>query len=87
MKSNTASTAFTDQSGASTSGQNNTYTGNFSTTQCVVFHKSAVGTVKLKDLKMESEYDIRRQGTLMVGKLAYGHGILRPESAVEIKTS
>ena len=87
VKSNTATTAFTDQSGASTSGQNNTYTGNFSTTQCVVFHKSAVGTVKLKDLKMESEYDIRRQGTLMVGKLAYGHGILRPESAVEIKTS
>jgi len=36
---------------------------------------------------MESEYDIRRQGTLMVGKLAYGHGILRPEAAVEIKTA
>ena len=31
--------------------------------------------------------DIRRQGTLMVGKLAYGHGILRPESAVEIITA
>ena len=87
VKSNTATTAFTNRSGDSTTGQNNTYVGNFSTTQAVVFHKSAVGTVKLKDLKMESEYDIRRQGTLMVGKLAYGHGILRPESAVEIKTS
>ena len=68
-------------------GTNNTYVGNFATTVASVFHKSAVGTVKLKDLKMESEYDIRRQGTLMVGKLAYGHGILRPEAAVEIKTA
>jgi len=31
--------------------------------------------------------DIRRQGTLMVGKLALGHGILRPESACKIVTS
>ena len=53
----------------------------------LVFHKSAIGTVKLMDLGMESEYDIRRQGTLMVGKLALGHGILRPESACSIKTS
>jgi len=36
---------------------------------------------------MESEYDIRRQGTLMVAKMALGHGILRPEAAVEIQTA
>ena len=35
---------------------------------------------------MESEYDIRRQGSLMVAKMALGHGILRPESAISIKT-
>lgn len=63
------------------------YRGNFSTTVGVVCHKSAVGTVKLIDLGMEMAYDIRRQGTLIVGKFAVGHGILRPESAVEIKTS
>jgi len=39
------------------------------------------------DLSMESEYDIRRQGTLMVGKMALGSGIVRPESACEIKTA
>ena len=39
------------------------------------------------DLAIESGYDIRRQGTLMVAKMAVGHGILRPESAVELKTS
>ena len=87
VKSNTANTSFTDLSGASTTGQNNTYNADFSTTVASIFHKSAVGTIKLKNLKMESEYDIRRQGTLMVGKLAYGHGILRPEAAVEIKTA
>ena len=30
--------------------------------------------------------DIRRQGSLMVAKMALGHNILRPESAISIKT-
>jgi hypothetical protein len=36
---------------------------------------------------MESEYDIRRQGTLMVAKYAVGHSPLRNKCAVEIVTS
>lgn len=87
VKLNTATTSFTDLSSASNTGQNNTYRGDFSTTIASVFHKSAIGTVKLLDLSLESEYDIRRQGTLMISKYAMGHGILRPESCVEIKTS
>jgi len=63
------------------------YQGDFSDTQFVVYHPSAVGTVKLMDLGMESEYDIRRQGTLVVAKYAVGHGILRPECAVEGKSA
>ncbi|OUU24431.1 MAG: hypothetical protein CBC04_08635, partial [Verrucomicrobia bacterium TMED44] len=55
VKSNSAVSAFTDLSSASTTGQNNTYRGNFSTTVAVCFHKSAVGTVKLLDLAMETE--------------------------------
>jgi hypothetical protein len=51
----------------------------------LIWHPSAVGTVKLMDLSMQSEYDIRRQGTLMVARYAVGHGILRPESAIELK--
>ena len=51
----------------------------------LVSHPSAVGTVKLMDLAVEKEYDIRRQGTLMVAKYAMGHGVLRPEAAVGIK--
>jgi hypothetical protein len=46
----------------------------------------AVGTVKLMDLAMEAEYQTRFQGTLMVARYAVGHGILRPECAVEIVT-
>ena len=51
----------------------------------LVSHSSAVGTVKLMDLAVEKEYDIRRQGTLMVAKYSMGHGVLRPEAAVGIK--
>ena len=87
VKSNTAVASFTDQSSASTSGTNNTYIGNFSTVQAVIFHKQAVGTVKLKDLVLETTYDPRRLGTLMTARMALGHGILRPECAVSIKTS
>ena len=85
VKANTAVSAFVNAS--QVTGTNNTYHGNFSTTVATVFHKSAIGTVKLMDLGMESEYDIRRQGNLMVAKMALGHGILRPESACEIKKS
>ena len=51
----------------------------------VVFHKSAAGMVKLKDITMESEYIIERQGTLMVAKLATGMGALRND-AVQLIT-
>ena len=68
-------------------GSDASLAGNFSTTVGLVWHKSCAGTVKLLDLSTEMEYDMRRQGTLMVAKYAMGHGILRPEAAIEIKTS
>ena len=85
VKSNTAVTAFADNSSA-VSGTNNTYNVDAQHVVATVFHKSAIGTVKLLDLGVESEFDIRRQGSLMVAKMALGHGILRPESATLIKT-
>lgn len=60
------------------------YRGNFSTTVAQVAQRGAVGTVKLLDLGLESEYLTMYQGTLVVAKQAVGHGILRPECAVEI---
>jgi len=50
-----------------------------------VFTKEAAATVKLKDLSVEAEYDIRRQGTLLVAKYAMGHSELRPSAAVQFK--
>lgn len=47
-----------------------------------VFTPEAVATVKLLDLGMESEYQINRQGTLMVAKYAMGHNVLRPASCI-----
>lgn len=59
---------------------------NASDTRALIMHPQAMGTVQLMDLASESEYDIRRQGTLMVSKMAVGHGVLRPECLYEIKT-
>ena len=47
-----------------------------------VMSKDAVATVKLMDLAVESEYQIDRQGTLVVSKYAMGHDVLRPAMAV-----
>lgn len=60
--------------------------GNFTKTVAAVAHTDAVGTVKLLDLAMESEREIRRQGWFFVAKYAVGHGILRPEAAIELAT-
>lgn len=74
---------------ASASGENNNYAGDFSTTAGLVFQKAAAGTVKLQDLAMQqsgADFELMYQGTLMVGKYAMGHGVLRPECAIELAT-
>ena len=66
-----------------TLGIPNKYRANYADTVFLVMGKGAVGTVKLLDLKVESEYDLRRLGTLVVARYAVGHGVLRPNLAVE----
>lgn len=68
----------------SESGQNNTYSGDFTGTRAFVFQKGGLGTVKLMDLAVESEYEIELQGTILVSKYAMGHRALRPESLAVI---
>ena len=64
----------------------NTFHGvNAATTAAVIFCPEAVGTVKLMDLAVESEYLIDYQSTLLVSKYAMGHSWLRPEACVEVK--
>jgi hypothetical protein len=60
------------------------YQGNFASTAGLVMTRGAVGTVKLLDLAVTSDWDARRLGTLVNAKYAIGHGILRPECAIEL---
>ena len=55
------------------------YMTDTSDVSALILQRSALATVKLMELASESEYDIRRQGTLMVSKMACGHGAVRPE--------
>jgi hypothetical protein len=71
--------------GSATQGGSTPQAVDLSNYEGLVSHPSAIGTVKLMDLATEMEYDIRRQGTLMVAKYAMGHGVLRPEAAIGIK--
>lgn len=66
-------------------GTGNKYVGDFTKTVGLFMHKSAIGTVQLMDLSTRSDYDPRRLGTQVLSKLAVGHGVLRPEAAVELK--
>ena len=52
--------------------------------RALVMTKDAVATVKLMDMSVESEYQINRQGTLIVSKYAMGHNVLRPACAVAL---
>lgn len=63
------------------------YQLNSTNTRGLVFHRSAVGTVKLMDLAMRADYMPRELGYFTTATMAVGHGILRGAAAVELKTS
>jgi len=65
-------------------GSRDSYVGDFSKTAGLIMHKSAIGTVQLMDLSTRMDYDPRRIGTQVMSKYAVGHGILRPEGAIEL---
>lgn len=60
------------------------YKADFAKVKGLIFTPDAAATVKLMDLGVESEYQIERQGTLIVAKYAMGHNILRPACAQAI---
>lgn len=71
-------------------GENNSYTGDFTKSVALIMNKQAVGTVKMFDLAVEMsghDYHVMYQSDLVVAKYAMGHGILRPDCAVEIATA
>jgi hypothetical protein len=52
-----------------------------------IFHKSAAATVTLLGLNVEREYDVRRQGDLLVASYAIGQSFLRTEACVSLEDS
>lgn len=62
-------------------GNNNQATTDYSLFAGVFGHEEAVATVKLKDISIESQYLVERQGSLYVAKMACGTAPLRQDAA------
>jgi len=91
LKSNNVPVDNVDMTAAAKAGDLSTLSGviDFADTNAkhpvaLCFHKSGLGTVKLKDLKVEADYQIQRQGSLVVASYAMGHEALRNEALVEL---
>jgi Major capsid protein len=69
---------------AITSSRTAAYRADYSKVRGLIFTKDAAATVQLMDLGVESEYQMSRQGTLMVAKYAVGHNILRPACSIAL---
>jgi len=63
------------------------YQGDNTKTVGVVWTEAAAAMLQLMGLKMESEWDARRQVTFMLAKMAIGAGPLRSKCAIELKTA
>ncbi|KQW36754.1 hypothetical protein ASC76_19145 [Rhizobacter sp. Root404] len=60
------------------------YRGDFSKTVALVMHKYCIGTVQLFDLNYSLDWIADKRIDLHVAAYVIGHGVLRPECAVEI---
>lgn len=60
------------------------YRADFSHTAGLIMNRNAVGTVQLMDISVESDWEIRHQGTFFIAKMAVGHGPLREDCAIEL---
>lgn len=70
-----------------TAKPNNVYYGDFSKTACLVMNKQAVGTVSRQGLIVEPKWMLERLSHLLTARILQGHGILRPDCAVEISAN
>ena len=58
--------------------------GDFSQSVGTIFCSDAVGVVRLLGIGLQTDYQVERQGTLMVARQSVGIDTLRPECAVEL---
>lgn len=53
----------------------------------LAMERGAIGTVMRQSVQTETDYQVERQGTLLVSKIVCGHGVLRPECLATIYDS
>ena len=71
-------------SGVVTDVQKNNYSVDGTGVVALAMQRDAIGTVLRQGVQTETEYDVSRQGTLVVSKVVAGHGVLRPECLAAI---
>jgi len=67
-------------------GENGDYAATKGVT-ALAMDRGAIGTVMRQSVQTETDYQVERQGTLLVSKIVCGHGILRPECLATIHDS
>jgi hypothetical protein len=75
---------------SSVNGENNDYSGNFSTHCGLIYHKDAAGVVEAIGPQVQTTgSDVRTmyQGDIIVGRLAMGCGTLNPAAAIELQSA
>jgi hypothetical protein len=83
-------TAPTGEAGQTWNGANVVSTVDTTKTKMVAFQRGSVGMVNLKSITMQmtgNDFNAMYQSTMMIAKMAYGAGYLRPEGCVEIWNS
>jgi len=58
------------------------FNAEFEKVEALALTPDAVGTLKFKDLSIETFRDVRRQQDFIVAKMAASHGVLSPDSAI-----
>ena len=71
---------------AAETGENGDYAATKGVT-ALAMDRGAIGTVMRQSVQTETDYQVERQGTLLVSKIVCGHGILRPECLATIHDS
>ena len=68
-------------------GHRITVSNNIGAETIYMFTNEAVGVVKLLDVKTEAEYQIQKQGTLMVSSYSMGFGVLNNGCVIKLDTT
>jgi len=68
-------------------GEGDDTSGTYTNTVALAMQKEGLASVILKGMKMEMQYKVEYQGTLMVASFVQGHNYLRNECLIEIKTA